>query len=119
MRAGYRRAAAILVAMPIYEYRCDKGHTFELLQAFSDEPAESCEVCGAPVHRVYHPVAVHFRGSGFYTTDYARKAKPEPASKDGQKKEAASASDASGPSESGSKKSGHDSKAKTSSGSDS
>jgi putative FmdB family regulatory protein len=58
--------------MPIYEYRCEKGHTFEVLQRMSDEPVEKCEVCGAPVHRVFHPVAVHFKGSGFYNTDYGK-----------------------------------------------
>ncbi len=68
--------------MPIYEYRCRKGHTFEVIQRMSDEPVEACEVCGAPVERVFHPVAVHFKGSGFYTTDYANK--PEAATaKDG------------------------------------
>ena len=58
--------------MPIYEYRCEKGHTFEVLQRMSDEPVAKCEVCGAPVHRVFHPVAVHFKGSGFYNTDYGK-----------------------------------------------
>src|ERR1019366_5331148 len=56
--------------MPIYEYRCKKGHTFEARQSFNDEPITECEVCGAPVQRVFHPVAVHFKGSGFYNTDY-------------------------------------------------
>ena len=59
--------------MPIYEYRCLNGHTFEVIQSMSDDPVETCEVCGAPVERVFHPVAVHFKGSGFYTTDYGRK----------------------------------------------
>ena len=58
--------------MPIYEYRCDKGHTFEVLQKMSDGPVAKCEVCGAPVQRVFHPVAVHFKGSGFYNTDYGK-----------------------------------------------
>jgi putative FmdB family regulatory protein len=58
--------------MPIYEYRCEKGHTFEVLQRMSDDPVEKCEICGAPVHRVFHPVAVHFKGSGFYNTDYGK-----------------------------------------------
>src|SRR3954452_2899465 len=58
--------------MPIYEYRCEKGHTFEVLQRMSDDPVEKCEVCGAPVQRVFHPVAVHFKGSGFYNTDYGK-----------------------------------------------
>jgi putative FmdB family regulatory protein len=69
--------------MPIYEYRCLNGHTFEVIQSMSDDPVETCEVCGAPVERVFHPVAVHFKGSGFYTTDYAGKAKAD-ASKDGE-----------------------------------
>jgi putative FmdB family regulatory protein len=58
--------------MPIYEYRCDKGHTFEVLQRMSDDPVTECEVCGASVQRVFHPVAVHFKGSGFYNTDYGK-----------------------------------------------
>ena len=63
--------------MPIYEYRCDNGHTFDVLQKFADDPLDECEVCGAPARRVLHPVAIHFKGSGFYTTDYGRgKKKP-------------------------------------------
>ncbi|MGH2950648.1 MAG: FmdB family zinc ribbon protein, partial [Solirubrobacterales bacterium] len=58
---------------PIYEYRCRNGHTFEVLQSMADDPVSACEECGAPVERVFHPVAVHFKGSGFYTTDYAKK----------------------------------------------
>ena len=58
--------------MPIYEYRCENGHTFEVFQSMSDDPVRECEECGAPVERVFTPVAVHFKGSGFYTTDYAR-----------------------------------------------
>jgi putative FmdB family regulatory protein len=61
--------------MPIYEYRCINGHEFEVTQRMADDPVETCEQCGAPVERVFHPVAVHFKGSGFYTTDYASKAK--------------------------------------------
>jgi putative FmdB family regulatory protein len=61
--------------MPIYEYRCTNGHTFEVIQAMSDDPVQACEVCGEPVERVFHPVAVHFKGSGFYSTDYAGKSK--------------------------------------------
>jgi putative FmdB family regulatory protein len=58
--------------MPIYEYRCEKGHTFEVMQRMSDPPVTKCEVCGAPVQRVFHPIAVHFKGSGFYNTDYGK-----------------------------------------------
>lgn len=59
--------------MPIYEYRCPKGHVFELFQRISDPAPEACEVCGeGPVELVLYPVAVHFKGSGFYSTDYGR-----------------------------------------------
>jgi putative FmdB family regulatory protein len=59
--------------MPIYEYRCDNGHTFEVMQRMTDDPVAACETCSAPVQRVFHPVAVHFKGSGFYNTDYGRR----------------------------------------------
>jgi len=59
--------------MPIYEYRCERGHTFEVMQRMTDEPLTSCSTCDAPVQRVFHPVAVHFKGSGFYATDYGKK----------------------------------------------
>jgi len=61
--------------MPIYEYRCQNDHRFEVLQKFADEPITECEVCGAPATRVLHPVAIHFKGSGFYSTDYGRRKK--------------------------------------------
>ena len=56
--------------MPIYEYRCERGHTFEVMQKITEDPVTRCTECGAPVQRVYHPIAVHFKGSGFYNTDY-------------------------------------------------
>ena len=61
--------------MPIYEYRCEKGHLFEVMQRMADDPVKICEVCGAPVQRVFHPVAIHFKGKGFYNTDYGTKRK--------------------------------------------
>jgi putative FmdB family regulatory protein len=71
--------------VPIYEYKCPNGHVFELFQRFSDQPPETCSVCGeGPVVRVLYPVAVHFKGSGFYSTDYGRGSrKKDAASKDG------------------------------------
>jgi putative FmdB family regulatory protein len=71
--------------MPIYEYRCPNGHLFELFQRIGDAQPEKCEVCGeGPVDRVLYPVAVHFKGSGFYTTDYGRGSRrKDTASKDG------------------------------------
>ena len=56
--------------MPIYEYRCEQGHTFEVMQRMTEDPLAVCTTCEAPVQRVFHPVAVHFKGSGFYNTDY-------------------------------------------------
>ena len=61
--------------MPIYEYRCERGHTFEVMQRMIEDPLTSCSTCGAPVQRVFHPVAVHFKGSGFYSTDYGKNKK--------------------------------------------
>jgi putative FmdB family regulatory protein len=59
--------------VPIYEYRCPNGHVFELFQKMGDAPPATCEVCDAgPLERVLYPVAVHFKGSGFYSTDYGR-----------------------------------------------
>jgi putative FmdB family regulatory protein len=71
--------------VPIYEYRCPNGHLFELIQRMDEPPPEVCEVCGeGPVERVLYPVAVHFKGSGFYSTDYGRGSrKRDSASKDG------------------------------------
>ena len=59
--------------MPIYDYKCPNGHVFELFQRFADAPIEACQVCGAsPVVKVLYPAAVHFKGSGFYSTDYGK-----------------------------------------------
>jgi putative FmdB family regulatory protein len=83
--------------VPIYEYRCPNGHVFELFQRMGDDAPPKCEVCGAgPLERVLYPVAVHFKGSGFYATDYGRGsrkpskdgsgAEGDPAKKDEKKK---------------------------------
>jgi putative FmdB family regulatory protein len=77
--------------MPIYEYRCDQGHTFEVMQRMTDEPVVSCETCEAPVQRVFHPVAVHFKGSGFYNTDYGTKKRAR--EKDAESKSESKSSD--------------------------
>jgi putative FmdB family regulatory protein len=59
--------------VPIYEYRCPNGHTFEVFQRMTDAPPAGCVTCGAgPVEKLLFPVAVHFKGSGFYSTDYGR-----------------------------------------------
>ncbi len=59
--------------MPIYEYKCDNGHVFDVIQKMVDEPLSECQECGAPAVRVLHSPAVHFKGSGFYNTDYGKK----------------------------------------------
>jgi len=75
--------------LPTYEYRCEAcGHTFELFQKFADKPVETCELCGARVNKVLHPVAIHFKGSGFYTTDYGRGSKTARAADSGAKADA-------------------------------
>ena len=67
--------------MPIYEYRCPNGHHFERFQAMTAPAPEKCDVCeSAPVEIVLYPVAIHYKGSGFYTTDYG---KGKAAKKDG------------------------------------
>jgi len=66
-------ALLALIRVPIYEYKCPKGHVFEIFQKMTDEPPTVCEICGeGPIERVLYPVAVHFKGSGFYATDYGR-----------------------------------------------
>ena len=77
--------------MPIYEYRCEQGHTFEVMQRMTDDPIELCEEHGTPVQRVFHPVAVHFKGSGFYNTDYGKK-KTGPRTSDGSSSDGGSSS---------------------------
>jgi predicted nucleic acid-binding Zn ribbon protein len=56
--------------MPIYEYRRPDGTTFEIQQSFSDETLMVDPDTGVPVERVLHAPAVHFKGKGFYNTDY-------------------------------------------------
>jgi putative FmdB family regulatory protein len=81
--------------MPIYEYKCKKGHVFEVMQSFSDEALTKCEVCGAPVQRVYHPVSVHFKGSGFYNTDYGTKRRAREAKEHKESSSSSSSSESS------------------------
>ena len=59
--------------MPIYEYRCPNGHVFERFQSMTAPPPDGCDVCeAAPLELVLYPVAIHYKGSGFYTTDYGK-----------------------------------------------
>ena len=89
--------------MPIYEYKCPNGHLLEVFHGMSEPGPAKCDVCGAaPLERVLHPVAVHYKGSGFYSTDYGRGRK---ASKDSGSSDSSGGGDSSG-SSSGSDSSG-------------
>ena len=104
--------------MPIYEYRCDNGHTFEVMQRMTDDPLVSCQTCEAPVQRVFHPVAVHFKGSGFYNTDYGtqkRSRELEKSAESGAEKTEAKAKDKKSGSDAAGKSSGGGSSTSTSS----
>ena len=65
--------------MPLYEYHCEScGQRFEVIQKFSDAPVEVCRACGeGPVRRLASSPAIHFKGAGWYVTDYARKGKTD------------------------------------------
>jgi putative FmdB family regulatory protein len=92
--------------MPIYEYRCERGHQFEVMQKMTDDPVLSCTRCEAPVQRVFHPVAVHFKGKGFYNTDYGtrrRNRELERSGKEGTDKTESKSKDSSSSSSSDSK----------------
>lgn len=99
--------------MPIYEYRCENGHTFEVMQSITEDALTECIECGAPVQKVLHSPAIHFKGSGFHNTDYGtRKTNKAKAAADAAKKESRS-------SDSPASSSGSDSSSSSSSGSDS
>jgi putative FmdB family regulatory protein len=108
-------AAIIPSAVPIYEYKCENGHVFDVIQRMSDEALTECQECGAPAQRVLHPVAIHFKGSGFHNTDYGKKkgASNGGGSSEGSKSssESSSSSDSSSASEGSSGSKGGDSKA--------
>jgi putative FmdB family regulatory protein len=69
--------------VPIYEYKCENGHVFDVIQKFTDEALTECQECGAPAVRVLHSPAIHFKGSGFHNTDYGRGKAGAAASSDG------------------------------------
>jgi putative FmdB family regulatory protein len=100
--------------MPTYEYRCTAGHTFEVFQSMAEDPVTKCEVCGKPVERVFHAPAVHFKGSGFYTTDYARKGSAKSGSDSKDSKDSSSGDSKSSNNGSDSKSSSSESKTKPS-----
>ena len=73
--------------MPIYEYKCENGHVFDVMQKLSEDPLTTCVECGAPVRKVLHPVNIAFKGSGFYSTDYKGGSQKSEPAKNGEKKE--------------------------------
>ena len=70
--------------MPIYKYKCENGHLFDVMQKLFDDPVASCIECGAPVRKVMQPVNISFKGSGFYSTDYRGGTKAETTIKNGE-----------------------------------
>ena len=74
--------------MPLYEYKCSRCRSvFEVLQKVSDPPLKKCIQCGGAVKKTVSSPAIQFKGSGWYITDYARKAKPDSSSANGKKTE--------------------------------
>ena len=73
--------------MPVYGYRCSRGHQFEVTQRITDPPLSQCPEDGAPVTRVFYPVGIVFKGSGFYKTDSRGSSSSTIASSDGHKDE--------------------------------
>src|SRR5215207_645183 len=110
LRHSYTRSA-----MPIYEYRCENGHTFEVMQRMTDDPVSACNTCDAPVQRVFHPVAVHFKGKGFYNTDYGTRRRNREMERSGESGDKAASTSSDG-SAGGETKSTSESKASSSSG---
>jgi putative FmdB family regulatory protein len=98
--------------MPIYEYKCANGHVFDVIQKMSDEPLSECQECGAAAERVLHPVAIHFKGSGFHNTDYGKK-KAVPSGDNGSSEGSKGSSDSSGSDPKPSESKSSDSKATT------
>ena len=87
--------------VPLYSYQCDScGNEFDLRQSFSAEPVHDCPACANTARRRIHAVGVIYKGSGFYTTDYARKT--DSSQRSSESSEASSPSSSSSSSESGS-----------------
>ena len=87
--ASAEAGASLAASVPLYEYRCPNGHLFEVIHRMTEDGPAACEVSeAAPLQRVLHPVAVHYKGSGFYSTDYGRKSSK--ASKDGSSSDSSS-----------------------------
>ncbi|HEY5332573.1 MAG TPA: FmdB family zinc ribbon protein [Solirubrobacterales bacterium] len=105
--------------MPIYEYKCDNGHVFDVLQKMTDESLTECVECGAPAVRVLTAPAVHFKGSGFYNTDYGKRKGGGNGSSGGEGSSESKSSDSSSSSSDSGSSSSSDSKAASTSSSSS
>jgi putative FmdB family regulatory protein len=101
--------------MPIYEYRRPDGTTFEVVQSFSDPALTADPESGVPVERVFHPPAVHFKGKGFYNTDYGTRKRQRETAAAGEKGGSSGDSSSSSSSSSETAKSSENGAAKTSS----
>ncbi|HUR86820.1 MAG TPA: hypothetical protein VMY78_15915 [Solirubrobacteraceae bacterium] len=83
--------------MPFYEYRRPDGTILEIMQKMTDPPLAEDPETGVPLQRVFHPIAVHFKGKGFYNTDYGTKKRArEKADHEGSKKSEKTESSSSG-----------------------
>src|SRR5450432_3881971 len=83
--------------MPTYDYLCENGHRFELVQRFTEDALDTCVECGAPCKRLLHAPAIHFKGSGFYSTDYGSKKRgPNGAGQESKSESGASKGDGGG-----------------------
>ena len=96
--------------MPIYEYKCENGHVFDVMQKMSEDPLTQCVECSAPVRKVLQPVGISFKGSGFYSTDYSSKKGPKTEPKEAA---ATSSNSSSSDSSNGSSESGGSSDSKS------
>ena len=107
-------------SVPFYEYKRQDGTTFEIMQKMVDPPLECDPETGLPVTRVFHPIAVHFKGKGFYNTDYGTKKRArEKDAHDSSKKKSETGDASSGDSSKGESKSDSAKTETTSSSSDS
>jgi putative FmdB family regulatory protein len=100
--------------MPIYEYRRPDGTTFEIQQSFSDDALVTDPETGVPVERVLHAPAVHFKGKGFYNTDYGTRNRQRETAASAEKPSKPSSSDGASPSGDAKKPSGSESTGKDS-----
>jgi putative FmdB family regulatory protein len=103
------------MGVPFYEYRRPDGTTFEVMQKMSDDPLTHDPETGVPVERVFSPIAIHFKGKGFYNTDYGTKKRNREKASEKSSSSSSSSSNSSDSSSSGSSDSGSSSSSSTSS----